>query len=638
VSESVLENKEMKRTKSRLEDDAPLPARRAVLHQATQVLLGALFAVLATVLQNVLWEWIGPSRFILYYPAIIFAALLGGLTAGISAIGISALLAVYYFIPPTGTFAIASLRESPQLVAFILSGISITILNSLLIRRTRELEKAKTVSSQHERLQTILDTLPVTTVILDSRHRVIETHGNADQVFIDSGEHSTPIWENTNVRCLWTNNDQTIGARDWPSMQALLNNVVVAPREITIVRPGESPVHILTGAAPFRDSGGHVIGAVVAIQEISLLRETEALLAFERHKLDAIFQLSPAAMALWRGPGMVFELANPAFQALFGGRDLKGKEFLEALPEFEGQPFTDYFRRVMETGESFTGREVLAKHRRTKDGPIEDRYYDFCYVRINDWEGKPYGVYDHAIDVTERVQERELRERFVAAFSHDLRTPLTAVKMSTQLLTRRWAEAPPEAQKITSRIAENIDRADQMIRDLLDVSRLKAGENIQIEIGYCDLRNIATDVLGDLSTIHGNRFTLQADKPIKGFWDSKGIRRILENLCGNAIKYGAPDRAITVSIDQTEEKVEIRVHNEGNPIPPEIQSKIFEPFRRASSVETRKPRGWGLGLALVKGLTEANGGTVRLNSSPDTGTIFTVILPNDARKQVSRAA
>src|SRR4051812_44533104 len=102
----------------------------------------------------------------------------------------------------------------------------------------------------------------------------------------------------------------------------------------------------------------------------------------ERHMLEAIFKLSPAAMALWRGPQMIFEMVNPGYQALFPGRALLGHPFLEALPEFRGQPFIELFRRVLETGEPYIGHEVLARHRRTQDGPLEDRYYDFTYVQI----------------------------------------------------------------------------------------------------------------------------------------------------------------------------------------------------------------------------------------------------------------
>lgn len=377
---------------------------------------------------------------------------------------------------------------------------------------------------------------------------------------------------------------------------------------------------------------------------------------FERHKLEAIFQASPAAMALWRGPNIVFELVNPVYQETFPGRKLEGRPFLEALPEFADQQFPGIIRNVYETGRPYIGREVLARHKRSEDSPIEDHYYDFAYVRIDDLDGKPYGVYDHAIDVSDRVlarrdledgkrrlqesvynleQERSLRERFVATLSHDLRTPLTAAKMSAQILARR-AEDPAEVRKLGLRIIESINRSDRMIEDLLDASRLKAGEKLPIEVEACDLRKIASETLDELRTIHGDRFVLRADEPVEGLWSPGGIRRILENLCGNSVKYGAPDRPITVSLRREGASAELRVHNEGPPIPPEIQPTLFEPFKRASVHP--KQKGWGLGLALVRGLTEASGGKIRLTSAPGSGTDFVVTLPIKPLKSSQNAA
>jgi signal transduction histidine kinase len=374
--------------------------------------------------------------------------------------------------------------------------------------------------------------------------------------------------------------------------------------------------------------------------------------AFERHKLEVIFRESPAAMALWRGPNMVFEMVNPIYQALFPGRELLGKPFLEAIPEFIDQPFLDIFKKVLETGESFIGHEVLAHHRRSQSGPLEDRYYDFTYVRIVDLNGKPYGVYDHAIDVTDRVlarraleesknqlqtaierlkQERELREHFVSTLSHDLRTPLTAARMNAQLLTGVKMDADT-ILKVSGRIVENIERADQMISDLLDANRINAGETLPIEIDVCDLNQIASDTIADMSAIYGNRFVLLSKSSIKGYWSRSGIRRVLENLCNNAIKYGAVQRPITIRLFQGTEKVTLEVHNEGSLISPENQAKIFDPFTRAGSAQASGQKGWGLGLTLVKGIAAAHGGSAGVESSQEKGTIFRVELPLDARK------
>jgi signal transduction histidine kinase len=108
---------------------------------------------------------------------------------------------------------------------------------------------------------------------------------------------------------------------------------------------------------------------------------------------------------------------------------------------------------------------------------------------------------------------------------------------------------------------------------------------------------------------------------------------VLENLCENAIKYGAAGRPVAVGLKQCEDRVTIAVHNEGMPIPAADQAKLFQAFKRIEGEERAQggKTGWGLGLTLVKGIAEAHGGTVTVQSEPGTGTVFSVILPRDSR-------
>ena len=234
----------------------------------------------------------------------------------------------------------------------------------------------------------------------------------------------------------------------------------------------------------FCEAGGRPIRVFGTCIDVSEQKRAEARIAFEKHKLETIFRDSPAAMALWHGSDFVFELVNPEYQAIFPGRVLVGKPFLEALPEFGDRPFIPLIRHVFQSGEPFTGREMLAKIIPAVGEAPEERYYDFAFVRVMDTDERPYGVYCHAIDVTERVtarraheqsreklaqsvnkleKERELRERFVAMLGHDLRSPLTAARITAQMTTRR-GQLSPESSRQVQKIIANIDRADTMIR------------------------------------------------------------------------------------------------------------------------------------------------------------------------------
>jgi signal transduction histidine kinase len=99
----------------------------------------------------------------------------------------------------------------------------------------------------------------------------------------------------------------------------------------------------------------------------------------------------------------------------------------------------------------------------------------------------------------------------------------------------------------------------------------------------------------------------------------------------NAVKYGAKGRPITIHVATTGERATLSVHNEGAPIPQEEQEDLFVPFARARATQRGGPRGWGLGLTLVRGAAEAHGGSVTVKSDAATGTVFTLRLPRDAR-------
>ncbi|MBX3021907.1 MAG: PAS domain-containing protein [Bdellovibrionales bacterium] len=181
-------------------------------------------------------------------------------------------------------------------------------------------------------------------------------------------------------------------------------------RELPLKLPDKSGVlqqhYINVDYYPSRDAKGNVDGVLAFHHLVTDQVNLRQSVKLERHKLGAIFDKSPAAMALWVGEELVFEKSNPQFQNTFPQHKLEGR-FEDAVPELKAQPFFELLRNVFRTGVPFAGQEMLAKIPRYPGGPLEDRYYDFTYVQVTDPEGKPYGVFDHAVDVTDRVMARK---------------------------------------------------------------------------------------------------------------------------------------------------------------------------------------------------------------------------------------
>lgn len=219
---------------------------------------------------------------------------------------------------------------------------------------------------------------------------------------------------------------------------------------------------------------------------------------------------------------------------------------------------------------------------------------------------------------------RDIQELFMVTLTHDLRGPINVVKIGTQLMLRRLERGDAHID-VAARMISSIDRLDSMIQNLLDASRLRTGQTLTLEFEECGLEKLIQEVVEDLNFTYGERFFVVSDADVRSYCSRKEIRRVIENLAINAVKYGDPDTPITLTLQQTETQLSLTIHNEGNPIAPEAQSILFQQFRRTASAEEQT--GWGLGLFLAKSIVEAHKGTIEVESAAGEGTSFIVRLP-----------
>lgn len=224
--------------------------------------------------------------------------------------------------------------------------------------------------------------------------------------------------------------------------------------------------------------------------------------------------------------------------------------------------------------------------------------------------------------------EREMREQFVATLSHDLRSPLTAAKMNSDLILRE-KDLTPGIEKRASRIRKSIVRADQMIRDLLDANRIRAGEPLPLTLRECSLRETIEEQVRELRDVHGtSRLVVECpeeDQQVR--WDVSALNRTLDNLLSNAFKYGSKTAPVVLGVSLDHPQVVLTVTNRGDPLSEKELENLFTPYRRSDSAISSGQAGWGLGLTLVKGTIEAHGGKVSVVSNAEIGTRFTLTIP-----------
>jgi PAS domain S-box-containing protein len=245
---------------------------------------------------------------------------------------------------------------------------------------------------------------------------------------------------------------------------------------------------------------------------------------------------------------------------------------------------------------------------------------------IRKWVGLTFDI-----DAQKRAQaqlehERALREHFINALSHDLKNPLAAAQTAGELIARN-PEKPQNIPKLASLVLEGLNRADRMIRDLLDISRIRAGKELSAPPAPANLAEVFCKVRDEFVSLHGDHFSFELPKSLWGIWSQEDLRRVLENLLSNAIKYGAPSSPIQVKLRREGGECVFSVHNFGNPISPANQRKIFEPFSQLQANKAGHAKGWGIGLAVVKSVVDAHQGQVLVKSSAEAGTTFTVRLP-----------
>jgi two-component system, OmpR family, sensor histidine kinase KdpD len=224
------------------------------------------------------------------------------------------------------------------------------------------------------------------------------------------------------------------------------------------------------------------------------------------------------------------------------------------------------------------------------------------------------------------------RAGFLSAVSHNLRTPLTAVKAAAGTLLASWSRIEPEERReLLETISDEAERLERLVRNTLELSRIRAGA-LEIEperVDIADLVQHAVRRLRPIARAHRVRLDVDDDLP-PVLLDVTMAEQILLNLLENALRFAPPGSEIVVGAHAYgDDEIELRVADHGPGVPPEARDRIFEEFQ---SAETRPDRsGTGLGLAIVRALVVAHGGSVRYEDTPGGGATFVCTFPREAR-------
>lgn len=248
-------------------------------------------------------------------------------------------------------------------------------------------------------------------------------------------------------------------------------------------------------------------------------------------------------------------------------------------------------------------------------------------------DGEPAGAAIVFQDIRALKELERLREEWTSVVAHDLRQPIAVVELTVDGLLRGLADAAPERTlRGLERIKTASGRLGRMIDDLLDASRIES-RRLTVQPRLVDLAALAAGAVEQArETLPGASIRVVADGPQPAWVDPDRFHQVLDNLLSNAVKYGEPGREIRVDVGPREGAVELVVVNYGAGIAADQQASLFCRFARTREAREGPVPGLGLGLYISRGIVEAHGGCMWVESSPGATTRFHCLLPREPRR------
>lgn len=489
------------------------------------------------------------------------------------------------------------------------------------------------IDAERRWLRAVLDTVPLAVLLFEPNGRLSFNH-RAEELL---GMELSPTAGSAQYRSRVFFPDGTpVPPEQLASSRILRTGETIVGEEYIIERAPGSRVPILGSAAPLRDASGKVIGGVGVFQDISeQMRAADVIRANER-LLNGIFELLPVGVWIADHTGTI-KRTNPA-----GLRIWAGARYVDV------SQFGEYKGWWADTGKPIAADEwalarALTKGQASLGEVLRIQCFDGTYKTIinsalplYDEHGKFTGAIVVNEDITALKETEEALRRAVRArdemlgvVSHDLRSPLQGIELAAkQISLRARKEGGPEWLQISvERVLRSARTMRRLIEDLLDIVSIEEGW-LSIQRGTVDPAALVHDALESLRA-HAEDKKLRLEggvepglSPISA--DHDRILQVLTNLIGNALKFTPAGGHVLVRAEAREGEVVFSVTDTGPGIPEEQRQHIFKRFWQADSADRR---GRGLGLAIAKGIVEAHGGRIWIDSELSRGSTFSFTVP-----------
>jgi len=624
---------------------------------------------------------------VLYFPAIVVCAWFGGLWPGLLATGLSALLAWYLFIPPYYSMSADSPTAPAQLAVFLLVGALISLLAESLQNARRRAEKSEAVERNarekllrdiserkraEEKFRLAIEASPSANVMVDGGGRIVLVNAQTERLFGYSREEliGQPVEMLIPQRFRARHPEHRAAFAAAPRVRPM-----GAGRDLYGLRKDGKEVPIEIGLNPIEIDGETLV--LSAIVDLTERWRAEQSLAESARQHAALYQF---AARLHRADSLdeVYDAALDAILSALGcdRASILLHDQAKVMRFVASRGLTEGYRRAVEGHSPWMPDEPNPQPICEPDIPasaldghlkavleaeglgalafiplvIGSRLRGKFVTYYNTPHVFGHGEIDLSLSIArqlalgiERKRAEEAlmeadrhKDEFLAILSHELRNPLAALTTAARVLSFASGENAREAREV---IARQTELMTHLIEDLLDVSRVTMGK-MALDRVPLDLADVVSNVVHAWRTagrLDGCRVSF-AVAPVWIHADKLRVEQIFANLLDNALKFTPAGKDVAVSVAQRGSEAVLRVADEGEGISPALIGSVFDPFVQGTRAQ-RSKGGLGIGLALVKRLTEMHGGTVEVASEgPGRGAVFTVHLPSIPNPEMKAAA
>lgn len=335
----------------------------------------------------------------------------------------------------------------------------------------------------------------------------------------------------------------------------------------------------------------------------------------EKDKIEYILDRMKEGFMLLDSNSKIIIINKRACKYMSSDKSVVGKDLYHLTRNLQ---FISYATESFETGKNMR-----------MDIEYEDKIIEVSFNPVERGNGDiENGLILIMTDVSAKRNAEKLRREFFANASHELKTPITSIKGSAELLCSDIPINEEQRMEMLKRIGVESERMTTLIEDILMINRLESGE-LSRESEFVDMEKIVKEDIDEMASmaekagVHINAATEEAVI----FANPKDIHEFTGNLIVNAIKYNEEGGSVDIVLKKQNDMIEFSVRNDGEVIPLNKQGRVFERFYRVDKGRSRNVGGTGLGLAIVKHVVDSLNGVITLESTEKTGTKFTVKLP-----------